>query len=77
MKREQMAIDAQIKREQAAADQALKREQMLAEIELKRQQLNAELQMNMDLERMKIAAGVYSKPNVSTTDVHPGGEAGA
>lgn len=78
MKREQMAIDAQMRREQMAADQALKREQMFAEIELKRQQLNAELQMNMEVERMKLAAGVYTKPNgVSTSEVHPGGEAGA
>jgi hypothetical protein len=77
MKREQMAMDAQMRREQMMADQALKREQMLAEIELKRQQLNAELQMNMELERMKIDAGVYTKANVSTSEVHPGGEAGA
>lgn len=78
LKREQMAMDAQMRREQMLADQALKREQMQAEIELKRQQLNAELQMNMELERMKIAAGVYSKPGgVSTSEVHPGGEAGA
>ncbi len=77
MKREQAAMDMQMRREQMAADQALKREQMLAEIELKRQQLNAELEMNMQLEQMKIAAGVYSKPNVSTSEVNLGGEAGA
>jgi hypothetical protein len=77
MKREQAVMEMQMRREQMAADQALKREQMLAEIELKRQQLNAELEMNMQLEQMKIAAGVYSKPNVSTSDVNLGGEAGA
>lgn len=78
MRREQMAIDAQIRRDEMMAANALKREQMLAEIELKRQQLNAELEMNMQIERMKIDAGVYAKPGkVSTSEVHPGGEAGA
>lgn len=78
MRREQMAIDAQMRREQLAAENQLKREQMLAEIELKRQQLNAELTMNMQIEQMKIDAGVYTKPGkVSTSEVHPGGEAGA
>lgn len=77
MKREQAVMEMQMRREQMAADQALKREQMLAEIELKRQQLNAEIEMNMQLEQMKIAAGVYSKPNVSTSEVNLGGEAGA
>ena len=78
LKREQAAADMQMRRDQMVMEQNLKREQMLAEIELKRQQLNAELQMNMQIEKMKIDAGVYAKPDkVSTSEVHPGGEAGA
>ena len=76
----QAAAELDMKREQMAADMALKRDQMFAEIELKRGQLNAELQMNLQIEQMKIAAGIYApKSNGSggTSEVHLGGEAGA
>lgn len=91
LKQMQIAADERAKAAQAERDMVLKREQMdrefalrerqmTGELELKRGQLNAELQMNLQIEQMKIAAGIYApKANGSggTSEVHLGGEAGA
>lgn len=72
--------DMALRREQMDREFALKERQMMGELELKRGQLNAELEMNMRIEEMKIAAGVYapkSNGSASTSEVHMGGEAGA
>lgn len=74
LKQMQIAADERTQVLRAQQEVQLRRYQIDQEIEMKRQQLNAELASTLQIEKMKIDAGVYSKPmKTNTTDIHPGG----